>query len=394
MRRPAGWSICALLCIRLGAAEPALERRGFDHFYNLEFDEAIATFEKAVAAEPASPDARNHLAQSILYREMLKAGALESELVSGGNAFLRREKMNPSAEDQRRFDEAIARAMSLAQAVLQAKPDDLESLHALGISYGLRANYNFLVRKAWMDSLRDATQSRKYHHRITELDPTYVDALLVQGVHDYIVGNLPWHYKMLGFLVGFRGDREKGIRTLETVAVKGNRTRDDAAILLAVVYRRERQFGPAIALLDRLIPKYPRNYLLRLELAQMHSDNGNGEAALQAIAEVGKLKKEATPGFARLPVEKILYYRGTVKFWYRDYPGAIADLQRVTTAAGELDPNIGVTAWMRLGQAHDLRGERERALDCYRRAVAYAPESGVARECQSYLRRPFRRTDE
>lgn len=394
MRRPAaGWA-CAVLCLRLGAAETALERRGFDHFYNLEFDEAIATFEKAVAAEPASPDARNHLAQSILYREMLKAGALESELVSGGNAFLRREKMNPSAEDQRRFDEAIARAISLAQAALQGKPDDLESLHALGISHGLRANYNFLVRKAWMDSLRDATQSRKYHHRITELDPTYVDALLVQGVHDYIVGNLPWHYKMLGFLVGFRGDREKGIRTLETVAAKGTRTRDDAAILLAVVYRRERKFGPAIALLDRLIPKYPRNYLLRLELAQMHSDNGDGEAALRAIAEVEKLKREATPGFARLPMEKILYYRGTVKFWYRDYPGAVADLRRVTARAGELDPNTGVTAWMRLGQAHDLRGEREQALECYRRAAAYAPESGVARECQSYLRRPYRRTDE
>jgi len=394
MRTPAAWVICAVLCLSLGAAEPSLERRGFDHFYNLEFDEAISTFEKAVAAEPASPDARNHLAQSILYREMLKAGALESELVSGGNAFLRREKMNPSAEDQRRFDEAVSRAISLAQLTLKNEPDDVEALHALGISYGLRANYNFLVRKAWMDSLRDATQSRKYHHRITELDPTYIDALLVQGVHDYIVGNLPWHYKMLGFLVGFRGDREKGIRTLETVAAKGDRTRDDAAILLAVVYRRERKFGPAIALLDRLIPKYPRNYLLRLELAQMHSDNGNGEAALRAIAEVEKLKKEATPGFARLPVEKILFYRGTVKFWYRDYPGAIADLLRVTARAGELDPNTGVTAWMRLGQAHDLRGEREQALACYRRAVAYAPESGVARECQSYLRRPFRRTDE
>lgn len=394
MSRTAGWVVCAALCARLGAVDSALDRRGFDHFYNLEFDEAVATFEKAVAAEPQSPDARNHLAQSILYREMLKAGALESELVSGGNAFLRREKMNPSAEDQRRFDESISRAISLAEARLQAKPDDTAALYALGISHGLRANYNFLVRKAWMDSLRDATQSRKYHQRITELDPTYTDALLVQGVHDYIVGNLPWHYKVLGFVVGFRGDREKGIRTLETVAAKGNRTRDDAAILLAVVYRRERKFGAAIALLDRLIPKYPRNYLLRLELAQMHSDNGDGEAALRAIAEVERLKKEATPGFARLPVEKILYYRGTVKFWYRDYPGAIADLQRATAKASELDPNTGVTAWMRLGQAHDLRGERARALECYRHAIAYAPDSGVAKECQGYLRRPFRRTDE
>jgi tetratricopeptide (TPR) repeat protein len=198
----------------------------------------------------------------------------------------------------------------------------------------------------------------------------------------------------MGFLVGFRGDRDEGIHTLEQVAARGNRTRDDASVLLAVVYRRERKFGPAIALLERLIPKYPRNYRLRLELAQMHSDNGDGVAALKAIAEVEKLKKAATPGFARLPVEKILYYRATVEFWYRDYSAAIANFQKVTSRAEELDLNTGVTAWMRLGQAHDLRGERELALRCYRSAVEYAPSSGAAKECQGYLRRPFKRTDE
>ena len=378
----------------LGAAQPDAVQRGFDHFYNLEFDLAVANFEKAIETEPAVPDLHNHLAQSILYREMLNAGALESELVSGGNAFLRREKMNPTAEDQRRFDTAIGKAMTFAQEGLKSEPDDKDLLYSLGISYSLRANYNFLVRKSWMDSLRDATQGRKLHNRITDLDPSYIDARLVQGVHDYIVGSLPWHYKLLGFLVGFRGDREEGIRTVEQVAEQGNRTRDDASILLAVVYRRERKFASAIAVLERLIPKYPRNYLLRFELAQMHSDNGDGKAALKAIAEVGKLKRTGTPGFARLPVEKILYYRGTVEFWYRDYAAAIADLERVTAKAADLDPNTGVTAWMRLGQAYDLTGERTRAQRCYRAAVEYAPSSGVAKECQGYLRRPFVRTDE
>lgn len=388
------WLAALAWGVALWGAQPALVERGFDHFYNLEFDEAIANFELAIEGQPAVPDLYNHMAQSILYREMLKAGALESELVSGGNAFLRREKMNPTAEDQKRFDAAIAKAMLLAQEELQSKPDDTAALYAMGISYGLRANYNFLVRKAWLDSLRDATQGRKLHNRITDLEPSYVDARLVQGVHDYIVGSLPWHYKLMGFLVGFRGDRDEGVRTLEQVAARGNRTRDDAAVLLAVVYRRERKFGPAIALLERLIPKYPRNYLLRLELAQMHSDNGDGVAALKAIAEVEKLKKAATPGFARLPVEKILYYRATVEFWYRDYPAAIANFQKVIARAEELDLNTGVTAWMRLGQAHDLRGERELALRCYRSAVEYAPSSGAAKECQGYLRRPFKRTDE
>ena len=52
--------------------------------------------------------------------------------------------------------------------------------------------------------------ARKLHNRISELEPDNVDARLVQGLHDYIVGSLPWGYKMLGFLVGIRGDKEKG----------------------------------------------------------------------------------------------------------------------------------------------------------------------------------------
>ncbi len=60
-----------------------------DHyFYNNEFDEAIAYFEQQVKAHPNDPDQYNHLAQSILYREMLRDGALESQLVTGNNPFL------------------------------------------------------------------------------------------------------------------------------------------------------------------------------------------------------------------------------------------------------------------------------------------------------------------
>ena len=40
------------------------------------------------------------------------------------------------------------------------------------------------------------------------------DAQLIEGVHDYIVGSLPWAWRMLGFLVGFHGDKERGIRTV------------------------------------------------------------------------------------------------------------------------------------------------------------------------------------
>jgi hypothetical protein len=115
---------------------------------------------------------------------MYRSGALESELVTGGNAFLRREKVDPGPEDQKRFDDAIGTAMKLAEAARERNPNDTTVLYSLGVSYGLRANYGFLVRKAWRDALKDVTTARKLHNRAVELDPTFHDARLVQGVHD------------------------------------------------------------------------------------------------------------------------------------------------------------------------------------------------------------------
>src|SRR3954453_12079956 len=78
---------------------------GFEHFYNLEYPDAIAYFRKDVARHPNDPETWNNLAQGLLYSEMYRAGALESELVSGSNPFARRERMQPSPEVAREFDE-------------------------------------------------------------------------------------------------------------------------------------------------------------------------------------------------------------------------------------------------------------------------------------------------
>src|SRR5512143_151370 len=102
-----------MLLVPLSAADVKFSG-GLGHFYNLEYQEAIADFRKDIVSNPDVAANYNHLAMAILYREMFRSGALESELVSGRNPFLRRAKMNPSAEDQRHFDESIAKAIELS----------------------------------------------------------------------------------------------------------------------------------------------------------------------------------------------------------------------------------------------------------------------------------------
>ena len=84
--------IASLIAAPLGRQQSLIDE-GYAHFYNLEFDQAIAVFEKGIAQYPGLADLHNHLAQTLIFREMLRNGALESELVSGSNSFLDRKSV-------------------------------------------------------------------------------------------------------------------------------------------------------------------------------------------------------------------------------------------------------------------------------------------------------------
>ncbi len=389
MRLPA-FTLALLLGVPLCAQTPPVDS-GYDHFYNLEFPEAIADFQKAIAQTPSDPELHNHLAQAIVFREMFRNGALESEMVSGNNAFLRRPKLNPTPETEKWFLDEVAKAMQLAQTQLAKNPNDAGAMYALGISYGLRSNYYWVVKKAWRDSLKDATQARKLHTRVAELEPKNVDARLVEGLHDYIIGSLPWTWRTLGFLIGVHGDKDRGIAIVKDVAEHGSDDKVDAEVFLAALYRRENHPKLAVPLVDDLIRRYPRNYLLRLELSQMYSMAGDKTHAMEAVESVAELKRKNAPGYSGVPWDKVYFQEGTIQFWYRDYDQALANLQKVAQSASDVDLNTGVSTYLRIGQIYDVKGQRDLAVASYKKAIEYAPDADAAQESRKYLSTPYHR---
>ena len=385
--------IPVFLCVVFSplAAQESADARGMNHFYNLEYDQALAEFESAEQQNPQAIGPHNHVAQTLLYREMYRSGALETELVSGNNPFLRRPKMNPSPEIEKRFHDEIQKALDLANARLGLNPNDTGALYGRGAAYALRANYEFLVRKAWRDALRDATSARKDDNRVTELEPSNYDARFIQGLHDYVVGSLPWHWRVLGFLVGFHGDKERGIHTVEEVAAKGQNNKVDAEMLLCALYRREQRPRQALPLLEDLLHRFPRNNLLLFEEAQMYSSLGNKDKAIGAIERITEMKQTGVPGFADVPWEKIYFQLGNIEFWYNDLDRALENLKKVTSSKNELDLNTGVLAWMRQGQIYDMKNRRAEALEAYKHAIAFAPEAEAAKESRGYMSSPYRR---
>jgi tetratricopeptide (TPR) repeat protein len=268
-------------------------------------------------------------------------------------------------------------------------------MHSQANAYALRATYGFLVRKTWIASLGDASRAYKLDKEVYALDPKNIDALMLVGGYDYIVGYLPWHMRTLGFIAGFRGDKDRGLKTMERVAREGNASKRDMQFTLCALYRREGQAAKAIPMIQELIAAYPRNYLLRFELAQMYGAVGEREKALAVLADVARRKQTNVPGYARVTQEKIDYETGNLQFWFNDFDRALESLRKVTSSPAlknDLDLNTGALAFMRQGQIYDLTNRHALAIPLYRSAIQYAPEAEAAKESQRYLNTPYKRS--
>jgi tetratricopeptide (TPR) repeat protein len=364
---------------------------GYEAFYNNDYDAALAFFEKQAEAHPNDASEWNHVAQAILYRELFRNGALESQLVTGGNAFLRRSKVEISSANRQRFADSITRALALSEDRIRKNDRDVSALYQSGASHALRSTYSFLVEKAFMEALREAAAARRAQARVVELDRNFLDAHLTLGVYQYIVASLPFYLRAVGFVNGFHGDRTGGLEEIESVARGGTSSRYDGKILLAVLYRREREAQKALPLLEELAERFPGNYLFLFEQVQMYSDLGDKASAVRVLQKIEALRQSHAPGYAGLSREKIAYTAGNLNFWYRDYEESLTHLKVASANTEALDLNTALLTWLRLGQVYDLLNHRANAITAYREAIRTAPSSEVAAEAKRYIESPYKR---
>jgi tetratricopeptide (TPR) repeat protein len=285
-------------------AAPDYRRSGDDHFYNLEYDQAITDYTRLIQQNPDDPIPYNDLASAQLNKELSRLGLLDSSAVGGDNRFLRNRRPQADPRARALVLDTLERGRRKAETVLARDPRNTFALFSVCTDYGLRATYEFMVEKAWFAALRDGSKARWYCDQAQKLDPEFVDAYLVLGVYEYTAGSLPLAVKLLA-MGGLHGSKKKGLEYVSRVAQKGKYDRDAARVLLAVLYRRENRPLEAARVLQSLIIDYPRNYLFSLELASMYSDAGQPERALGTLKSLLQKVDENSSGYRSLPRETV-----------------------------------------------------------------------------------------
>jgi len=286
--------------IRAGASGPdAYRESGDNHFYNLEYDQAIADYTKLVQQKPNDPIGYNDLASAKLYKIMLRQGLLDSNAFGKDNRFLRNRRPQGDPAEKRQVIDTLERGRSAAQALLARDSHDKAALYALCANYGLRATYEFTLDKAWVAALRSGSKARTYCDQVKKVDPSFTDAYLVLGVYEYAAGSLPMAAKMFGAIGGIHGSKKKGFEYITRVAKEGNYERNSARVVLALLYRREKRPLEAAQVLEGLTADYPRNYLFGIEMASDYADASQPDRAVGVLKTL-LAKADLNPASYRL----------------------------------------------------------------------------------------------
>src|ERR1022692_12283 len=257
----------------------------FEHFYNLDYDRAIQEFEKVLDRHPADPSAVNHLLSTILMRELYRMGAMNCGEYAN-DSFIGEAHRSADPKVKERIKQLVERAEGLEEQELKADPNNVDALYARGVTRAQFSLYTALVERAWFSALRNAVGARHDHERVLELNPNYVDAKLVVGTHNYVMGSLPWSVKAAVALVGLSGTKEKGLQYLREVADSSGENSVDARVVLSLFLRREHRYDEARALMHDLAARYPRNYLFPLEEANLLRAGGHAQESAAAYRKV------------------------------------------------------------------------------------------------------------
>jgi len=371
---------------RIAVASDPLTVSGFQHYYSLDYERALADFEKVQKAHPEDPVAINHVLQAVFFRELYRVGGLETNLYAS-NSFIAKKQLKFSAEAQQQIRELMQRALKAAERRLAANPNDVEALYARGVTHGLRATYLALVDKAWFSALRAAIAARRDHERVLEVAPGFADAKTAVGVHNYVSGSLPMAIKVAVSLVGLSGSKKKGIQYLYEAAEARGETSADARVALVLFLRREERYDEALKVARSLIAEYPRNFLFATEEGNILNAAGHGPqaiAALRQVIEAGKKGRYPEPH-----LEVPLFSLGEALKGQRQFAEA-ADAYEQVPNYPRADVELRQRARLYAGQMADAAGQRERAVRNYQAAITDDPQSDHAKAANRHLKSPYR----
>jgi hypothetical protein len=362
----------------------------YKHFYDLDFPGAVERFERFHAEHPGDPQATALLLNAQIFEELYRLDLLDTTFYANDGFLSGKHVVQEDPKTRDRIFALAEEAVREADARVSRNPKDVDALFARGWARSLRCAYTAMVERGFGAGFRLATKAKDDEARVLELDPNYVDAKLVVGVYEYVVGALPWPFKLLIGFAGLTGSKSRGLEMLYDDGNRGVITSVEARTVIALFLRREGHYKEAIQVIRSLETQYPRDYLFCLEEANLRKDAGEGMAAVDAYQQI--LLDNAKPDyFAQARLELTYFGMGDALRGQR-HLGEAAQAYEQAAETRNIGSELRIRSWLAAGECRDMNGERQKAVADYRAAIAAGPNTSRAETARKHLQSPYRGT--
>lgn len=397
--RPA--RLCCALCLILLAARSGRAERvdasplsrlpdvraAFQRMYSMDYDGAIRQFEEIQRQHSGDPMATDYVLNAVTFQELNRLDLLDTTFYTNDGFLTGKHTVTEDPQTRDRIRALGAQVVSEANAELSRNPNDVNALFARGWARSLEATYSGMADRAFSTGLRQAWDARNDCSRVLQLDPDYVDAKLVVGVYDYVVGALPFAFKIFIGIVGIHGSKSQGMALLQDDAARGVVTNVEARTAMMLFLRREAKYAQAASIAHGLAQEYPHGFLFQLEEANLQKDGGEGMTAVYTYQHLIDLARR--PGyFDSAHVELAWYGLAEALRGQAHYAEAVAAYRN-----GAFQPHTSQElrrrCLLRAGETLDLMHDRAAAVNEYRAVMSAGADTVQGEQAQKYIRSAY-----
>lgn len=383
------------------AAEPPkemieLRRQGYAANYDLDYATARSKFEEIRKRWPSHPAGDLYVANIIWLEHLYKLRRLQTGLYQNESFYAGFEGSKENGETgdaveakvDREFRTLMAAAKSKAITLVNANRNDPYAKYYLGSIYSILAAYEASTARKFWSALRNGSKGIDAHQQVLKLKPDYYDAFLSVGLYDYVIGNLPFPVKALIAMGGVRGNKERGIKQLNSIIEHNADNADDSRVMLIGIYQNENKPEAALSILKDFTERYPNNFLFRLELASVLSQLDRKNEAMAAFESLIKEARTDSPAAKSMDLIRFQYAEALAK---QGEFGQAAKQFQLAAKENNAEPGLATMALLRAGQVYDLAQQRDAAIGQYKQVLARPNVYDSRDQAQKGLKQPFKK---
>jgi len=363
-------------------------KAAYASFYNLDFSDAVRRFKAFHEKHPGNAQATAYLLDALIFQELYRLDLLDTTFYANDGFLTGKHAVEEDPAKRSQIFALADEAVREADWDLSKNPNDVNALFARAWVRALRCTYVAMAERSFGQGFRLAIKAKDDAQRALQIDPDYVDAKLVTGVYAYVVGALPWPFKLMIGFAGITGSKSTGLAMLWDAANHGVITRMEARTAIALFLRREGKYKEAIEVVQELKSQYPRDYLFCLEEANLRKDDGQGMAAVDNYRQI--LAEMAKPGYFASAKPELAYFGlGDALRGQRHY-GEAAEAYEHAARTPDVGAELKIRSLLAAGECHDLDGQRTPAVRDYQLAIDAGPTTSRADQARRYLQSAFK----